>query len=396
MQSLVLKPGKSRVLQRRHPWVFSGALRELPEWPPGTVVDLVDERGQFLARGFYNRHSQIAFRVLTWDGREAIDAAFFARRIAAAWERRKAWWQPPETTAVRAIMSDADGLPGLIVDRYEGFLVVQLLTAGMEHQRESITQGLVLTHAPLGIYERSDDAARKLEGLSMRAGLWLGEEPPAAGIAVKENGTTFLVDARVGHKTGHYCDQRVNRALVAAHAKGRTVVDAFCNSGGFTLQALRHGAAHVTSIDSSQPALAQLGRHLECNGLADATRQTLVCGDVFTVLRELAAAERRFGMIVLDPPKFAATAAQVERAARGYKDINLLAAKCLEPGGILATFSCSGHISADLFQKIVFGALSDARRDGWILEYMVQAPDHLVRMTLPESMYLKGLLIRME
>ena len=396
MPEVSLKPAKTRSLDRHHPWIFSGALSRMPPLEPGTIVDVLSSEGQFRARGFYNPKSQLAVRVLTWNQAEPIDTAFFRERIRRAWSQRQDLWDPSRTTALRVVMSDADGLPGLVADRYGDHLVVQFLTAGMERQRSIACDALTELFQPQSIYERSDDASRELEGLQKQSGLIYGKAPPDQGVLIQENGLLFQVSIREGHKTGHYCDQRNARAHVGALARGKQVLDAFCNTGGFTLSALKGGATHVTSIDSSKTALAQLQHNLDLNGLLGLENQESVPGDVFEVLRTLNRERRSYDMVVLDPPKFAHSARDVMKAARGYKDINLLAGRLLRPGGFLATFSCSGHISLDLLQKIVFGALNEAGRDGRILSYFCQAEDHPIRLTLPESLYLKGLLIQLD
>lgn len=391
MAKLILKPGRDKSLRRRHPWIFSGAVARVEGSPQaGDTVAVVDAQGTFLAWAAYNGRSQISARVWSWDAAERVDAAFFHRRVAAAVAARD---HPDlDPACCRLIHGESDGLPGVIADRYGDTVVLQLSTAGAECWREDIADALMGLPGVARVFERSDAEVRTLEGLAARVGVLRGDEPPDA-IEIREYGVRFLVDVRRGHKTGFYLDQRLNRQAVARLARGRRVLNCFCYTGGFTLHALAQGAAHVISIDSSAEALAWGRRQLALNGL-DATRAEWVEGDVFRLLREYRDAGRRFGLIVLDPPKFAPTAAQAAKAARGYKDINWLAFRLLEPGGWLATFSCSGGVSEDLFQKIVAGAALDAGVEANIVARLHQGPDHPVGLSFPESAYLKGLLCR--
>jgi len=329
LPAISLKPGRDKPVRQRHPWIFSGSVATADEVEPGGLVDILDAHGQFLARGYANPHSKLLVRILTWDAAEAIDAAFWHRRIAAAVARRLPLLSESTHTACRLIMSEADQLPGLIVDKYQDFLVVQALTAGIDRHLEPIAWALTAELAPLGIIERSDDAVLDLEGLDKRVRLIQGIEPPAAGVAMRENGLTFLVDLREGHKTGFYLDQRENHQRVRQISAGKRVLDCFCYTGGFTLNARAGGAASVLSVDASEPALARLRDNLAANDLADTANCTQLAGNAFEILRSLRDQRESFDLIVLDPPKFAANAAQVDKAARGYKDINLLAFKLL-------------------------------------------------------------------
>ena len=397
LPSLVLKPGREKPVRQRHPWIFSGAVASLPKGlPAGSIVDVRSSDGRFLARGYANPNSKLVARLLTWDEAEAIDLDFWRRRLTTASARRAPLLaDTAKQTAARLVMAEADQLPGLIIDRYGDYLVVQALTAGMDAQLPHLVTALSELHSPRGIMERSDDATRDLEGLPKVARLLAGEEPPATGVAIRENGLSYRVDLMGGHKTGFYLDQRLNHALVGAMARDMRVLDAFSYTGGFTLPALAGGAQHVLSLDASAPALSRLRENVATNALdPDGQRSEILAGDAFQTLRELERSGRQFDLIILDPPKFAHNAGQVAKAARGYKDINLLATRMLAPGGILATFSCSGHISADLFQKIVFGAVLDAGRELQILRTLTQADDHPVLLSFPESFYLKGLLCR--
>ena len=389
MPALYLKPGREKSLLRRHPWVFSGALDRVDgDLRPGETVDVLDAKGHFLARAAYSPSSQIRARAWTFDPSEQVDADFFRRRIRAAFERRAALRLADESDALRLLHAESDGLPGLILDRYADVLVFQSLTAGSEFWRETLLDLLVELGGASAIYERSDADVRELEGLAPRVGPLRGSPPE--NLIIQEYGLKFKVDIARGHKTGFYLDQRANRRRVGQLSAGRDVLNCFCYTGGFTLHALAGGAKSVLSVDSSADALA-LGRdNLALNGLPNGRAEWLEA-DVFERLRKFRDQARSFDMIVLDPPKFAATAAQAERAARGYKDINLLAFKLLRRGGILATFSCSGGIDASLFQKIVAGAALDAGVDAQIVEHLNQGPDHPVGLHFPEGAYLKGL-----
>ena len=389
--TVILKRGREKSVLRKHPWVFSGAIARVENGMPGGIVRVLAHDGTFLARGYYNPRSQIRVRLLTWDENEPVDDEFWRRRIVRAWERRTSTLIRGEGTAWRAIHAESDGVPGLIVDVYGPWLVVQFLTLGVEQAQEAIVRALVEVAQPLGILERSDVDVRKQEGLLPRVRVLWGEAPPER-VDIREGGLRFLVDVWRGHKTGFYLDQRVNRAIVRHWAAGREVLNAFSYTGAFAVYALAGGAEHVTNVDTSASALALAEANLHLNEFPP-DRWTNQEGDVFRVLREYAAQGRTFDMIILDPPKFATSKATVQRAARGYKDINRLAFKILRPGGILVTFSCSGLIDADLFQKIVFGASVDAGVDAHILAYLGQSPDHPVRLSFPEGRYLKGLLL---
>jgi 23S rRNA (cytosine1962-C5)-methyltransferase len=402
MPALTLKPGREKSLLRRHPWIFSGAVDRVGGNPDsGGTVDLLSSKGIFLARAAYSPQSQIRTRVWTFDPVEAVDADFFRRHIRQALTARSPLLlgEGPgvRSDAIRLIHAESDGLPGLIVDRYTDVLVAQFLTAGAEFWRETIADILLEITGLQNIYERSDADVRELEGLSPRVGLLRGTLHSPL-VTIEEHGLKFNVNLASGHKTGFYLDQRENRLRVRQLAAGRDVLDCFCYTGGFTVNALAGGAKSVLSVDSSAEALKLCCENVALNDLpvprppSLVTRHSSLEGDVFQVLRKFRDEGRTFDMIVLDPPKFAPTAAQVEKAARGYKDINLLAFKLLRPGGILVTFSCSGGVSAELFQKIVAGAALDAGVEAQIVEYLAQGPDHPVALNFPEGAYLKGLL----
>ncbi len=386
-----LKPGREKSLLRRHPWVFSGAVAGVEGDPPaGATVDVRAADGRFLGRGAYSPVSQMRVRMWTWDEGETVDADFLRARLKSALDARSRMPFDVESDACRLVHAESDRLPGLIVDRYADLLVVQFLTCGAEFWRAEISEILQELSGVAGIYERSDAESRVLEGLQPRCG-WLGGDVPDK-VTISEGGLRFEIDFVAGHKTGFYLDQRANRAFLRRLTGGKEVLDCFCYSGGFTANALAGGAASVLAVDASAAALDLARRNLALNGLP-AEQVTFTEGDVFHVLRDLRDRARKFDLAVLDPPKFAATLAQAEKAARGYKDINLLALKLLRPGGRLLTFSCSGGVSPELFQKIVAGAALDAGLDAQILARLSQDVDHPVALNFPEGEYLKGLLI---
>jgi 23S rRNA (cytosine1962-C5)-methyltransferase len=388
MKSIRLREGKERSLLRRHPWVFEGSIAR-GKADAGETVRIETHDGRFLAWGAYSPTSSIRVRAWSFDEAERIDAAFFERRIARALALRARL--PVESDGVRLIHGEADGLPGLIVDRYGDTLSVQFLAAGTERWKATLADALLGATGLAKIYERSDSGVRGLEGLEPTKG-WLRGEG-GTEIAIREHGWRLTLDVAEGHKTGFYLDQRDNRALLARwvrHFGWQRVLNCYCYTGGFTVAALAGAAAEVLSVDSSAPALARVQRHVELNGF-DAARSTVRDADVNATLRELLKEGARFDCIVLDPPKFAPSAAHAERAARAYKDINRLAFKLLAPGGGLFTFSCSGGIGPELFHKIVAGAAADAECDAAILARLEGAPDHPTTMVFPEGEYLKGL-----
>lgn len=392
MSSLILKPGREKSLQRRHPWVFSGAVAKIKGDPQaGDTVEIRSAEGGFLGRGAYSPSSNIVARIWTWRESEAVDAAFFRLRLEAALAARQAVVSREESDALRLVYAESDGLPGFIVDRYGDTLVMQVGTAGAEAWRDTMADLLLELTGAKGIYERSDADARELEGLPPRSAPLRGE--PATETVIREHGLSLKVDIAHGHKTGFYLDQRANRARVGLLAKEREVLNCFSYSGGFTLHALAGGAKSVLSLDASGDALALGAENVRLNSLPEDRAQWLE-GDAFKALRKFRDEGRKFDLVILDPPKFAPTAAHAEKAARGYKDINLLGFKLLRLGGLLATFSCSGGIDAALFQKIVAGAALDAGVDATIVDYLHQGPDHPVSLAFPESAYLKGLICR--
>lgn len=390
MHKLVLKPGREKSLKRRHPWIYSGAVARAEGEPAaGDTVDVRSSAGEFLAVAAYSPHSQIRARV--WDWRErVIDGDFFRERIARAVSNRKVLLESGSTDAVRLVHGESDALPGIVADRYGDTVVVQLTSAGAERWRAAVTDALHGVRGVARVWERSDAEVRALEGLTTRCGLLRGNPLPER-LSIQEHGLGFWVEVERGHKTGFYLDQRDNRLRLRALAAGCDVLDCFCYSGGFAVNALAGGGRSVTAVDSSADAIELARANAELNRLPIA--QWLVA-DVFQALRSFRDQRRDFDLIVLDPPKFAPTAAHAERAARAYKDINLLAFKLLRPGGALMTFSCSGGISADLFRKIIAGAALDAQVEAQIVSHLGPGVDHPVALNFPEGDYLKGLLCR--
>ena len=390
MNHLVLKKGRDKSLRRRHPWIFSGAV-EKGGGTAGETLEVRDSAGKVLAHAAYSPKSQIRARVWTFDPAEAVDAAFFRDRIQRALVLRDALPAAKHTNALRLVNGESDGLPGLVVDRYADVLVAQFLAAGVERWRDPILDALTEISGCEAIFERSDAEVRKLEGLEPRVGFARGNRN-ATRCPIIEYGLNFRVDVEQGQKTGFFLDQRENRQRVRALAAGREVLDGFSYTGGFSISVLAGGAKHVTAIESSAPALEVAKENLAANPL-DASKVEFVQADVFSRLRTLRDQNAKFDLIILDPPKFAPTAAQVKNAARAYKDINLWALKLLSPGGMLATFSCSGAVPPDLFQSIVAGAALDAGGDVKIIERFGAAADHPVAIEFPEGEYLKGLLL---
>lgn len=390
MSKIVLKAGREKSLQRHHPWVFSGAIERAEGHPAsGETVEIRSAQGGFLGWGAYSPESQISARV--WDWREGvrIDRDFFVNRVRRAVARREHLLGAGSTPAVRLVHGEADGLPGVVIDRFADWIVVQLTSAGAWRWREEIASVVAEVTGLPHVFERSDADVLALEGLTPRVATLAGSEPPKA-IDIEEHGLKFEVDPRHGHKTGFYLDQRDNRSQLRAVSHGREVLDCFCYTGGFTVNALAGGAAKVTAIDSSGEAIAAARRHVRQNGFQE-ERSELLEGDVFATLRKFRDQARKFDLIVLDPPKFAPTAAHAEKAARAYKDINLWALKLLRPEGMLFTFSCSGGVPRELFQKIVAGAATDAGVDARVLHHLGAGADHPVALSFPEGEYLKGL-----
>jgi 23S rRNA (cytosine1962-C5)-methyltransferase len=389
MPAIILKPGREKSLLRRHPWIFSGAIQHVEDDPiSGGTINLLSSNQHFLARASYSPNSQIRARVWTFED-EPVDREFFRRQIQKAIDTRYSLFDFHDADSLRLIYAESDGIPGLIVDRYRDVLVLQSLTTGAEFWKETLADLLLEETGLSAIYERSDADVRELEGLESKVGLLRGNLSSFV-FPITEQNLKFNVNLQSGHKTGFYLDQRANRRRVRELAKDKDVLDCFCYTGGFTINALAGGARSVFSIDSSADALALARENIALNDLPE-ERTNFLEGDVFQLLRKFRDENRSFDMIILDPPKFAPTAAQAERAARGYKDINLLAFKLLRPAGVLVTFSCSGGINAGLFQKIIAGAALDAGVDAQIVEHLSQNIDHPVSLYFPEGAYLKGL-----
>ncbi|MGE5866417.1 MAG: class I SAM-dependent rRNA methyltransferase [Rhizobacter sp.] len=390
MKTITLREGKDRSLRKRHPWIFPGSIAS-GKADPGETVRVNAHDGSFLAWAAYSPASQIRVRAWSFTESERIDAAFFERRVREAVAIRARL--PIASDGVRLIHGEADGLPGLIVDRYGDTLSAQFLSAGIERWKNVIADQLLKATGLTRLYERSDASTRELEGLPSVTG-WLRGSGDTE-VTIREHDWRLTVDVAEGHKTGFYLDQRDSRKLFAdtvRHFGCQRVLNCYSYTGGFSVAGLAGGAAHVTSVDSSGPALARAARHVELNGF-EPSRHEALDADVNATLREFVRQGRRFDAIVLDPPKFAPTAAHAERAARAYKDINRLGFMLLEPGGLLFTYSCSGGISADLFHKIVAGAGLDAPADGLIYARTGAAPDHPMTITFPEGEYLKGLVV---
>ena len=392
---ITLKPGREKSLLRRHPWIFSGAIASVSGNPgSGDTVAVKSAQNKFLAQASWSPESQIRGRVWSFDGSDFINAEFFKKRLEKAFELRNNLPSLGQSNACRLVASEADGLPGVIIDRYGDDLVGQFASCGAEKWKHEIAAAALDLLDCQGFYERSDVSVRKKEGLPESTGLLAGSEPPAQ-IQIMENGLQFLVDVRLGHKTGFYLDQRDNRSALKGFCQNAEVLNCFSYTGGFGVAAHKFGARSVINIDSSKEALAVAAQNMRLNG-ADDHYFTNVRGDVFKLLREYRHEGRQFDVIVLDPPKFIESKAALERASRGYKDINMLALQLVRPGGYLFTFSCSGLMTADLFNKVVAGAALDAGRDASIIQRLSQAADHPTPLSFPEAYYLKGLVLRID
>lgn len=389
--TLVLRPGREKSLRRQHPWIFSGGVARVDGSPsPGETVRVTSSSGEVLGRASYAPASQLRARMWTFDSDTAVDDAFVVARVLAAAARRE--HLASITDATRLVFSEADGVPGVIADRFGDTIVLQLGSAGADRWRDVVADALFSLPGVRCVYERSDIDARERENLAQRSGLLRGEAPEPETI-ITERGHRFSVGIAEGQKTGFYLDQRHARAMVAEVASGRTVLNAFSYTGAFSVIAAAHGATAVTTLDSSAPALAGARRNAELNGVDPGEH---IVGDAFAELRTLRDKAKSYDLIMLDPPKLAQTEAQVSRATRAYKDLNLLAAKLLAPGGILMTFSCSGGVSSELFQKVVAGAALDAKRTLRIIGRLDQPSDHPVPLSFPEAAYLKGLVLQAE
>ena len=393
LKKLIIKKGREKPIYWLHPWVFSGAVQEIEGDPRlGEPVQVVDSGGNFLAWGAYSPHSQIRIRIWSWDQEQMITPDFLNSRIRASIDhRQRIGFDFP---MMRLVHAESDGLPGLIVDRYGNIVVYQLLSAGVEYWKDEIPEILAdITHAET-VYERSDGDVRELEGLPRRAGVRYGLEVDGL-VTVEDAGVKTLIDIKKGHKTGNYLDQRENRIKVSSLCSDKKVLDCFCYTGGFSIPAAMKGAASITMVDESQDALDLADRNAALNNIPGDLIK-IQKGDVFEQLRKFRDQDEKFDLIILDPPKFAPTSSFADKAARGYKDINLLAFKLLTPGGLVATFSCSGGISREFFLRVLSGAALDAGVNARIQINMGQSVDHSVNLSFPEGIYLKGFGIRVE
>ena len=393
MPSVKLKKGRDKSFNRKHPWIFSGAIDSVKDVNKnGETVDIISGDGKLLGYGSYSSHSQISVRVLSFNPDEKINLDFFQKRIKNAAEFRKQIITDKTTNAFRVVNAESDSLPGLVVDKYGDYLVCQFLSAGAEFWKKEIVEILVSLFNPTGIFERSDVEVREKEGLLPSKGVLFGKEPDEL-IEIIENGNKFFVDVNLGHKTGFYLDQRDNRKILEQFASGKEILNCFSYTGGFSVYAVKAGASKVINVDSSAESLVLAEKNFFLNGI-DSSKFENTHDDVFKYLRKLRDTNRQFDVIILDPPKFAESVSQIDKAARGYKDINLLALKLLKKNGLLFTFSCSGHIVPDLFNKIIADAAADAGREVHILKYLTQSPDHTMLTSFPEGLYLKGLICK--
>ncbi|WP_276091286.1 class I SAM-dependent rRNA methyltransferase [Pedobacter sp. JY14-1] len=392
MTDIILKKGKEKAALLRHPWIFSGAIERIKGKPAnGEVVAVRAASQEFLAYAYFNDRSRVALRLIEWDENRIIDREWYAKKLGQAVAAR-AHLLDANTNTCRLVFSEADFLPGLIVDKYDQFLSVQVLSAGIKNALGDIVPILRELLSPKGIFDKSDAGAQQHEGLETGQGLIWGDNPPEF-IEVRENGIRYHINIAEGQKSGFYCDQRDNRSLLAAYTKGKNVLDCFCYSGGFTLNSLKQGAAHVTSVDSSALAVETLQHNLLLNGF-ELSRQRSIQSDVNKQLRAFRDEGELFDVIVLDPPKYAPSRSALDRAARAYKDLNRLGMLLLKPGGLLATYSCSGAVSLETFKEIIAWAALDAGREVQVLRQFCQPEDHPVRVSFPEGEYLKGLLLR--
>ncbi len=393
MYSIRLKKGKEKAVRQLHPWVFSGAIEAFKGNPlDGEIVRLCDHEEKFMAYGFYNSQSRVAVRLLEWNEEIEIDESWWRNKIKKSVNLRADLLSSNETDTCRLIFSEADFLPGLIVDKYGDFLSVQLLTSGIENIKDIVLHELQNLLKPAGIFDRSDTSSRSHEGLEGSFGKLYGVDPPEF-VTIKENGIRYDVNIAEGQKSGFYCDQRDNRKLVAQYAKNKRILDCFCYSGGFTLNALQGGASEVVSVDSSALALETLKQNIVLNGM-EAKQHVAIQSDVNKQLRIFKEQNQKFDFIILDPPKYAPSRAALTKAARAYKDLNRLAMGLLNEDGLLATFSCSGAVDISTFKQILAWAALDAGKEVQFIRQFTQPEDHPIRSSFPEGEYLKGLLCR--
>ena len=392
MVEIVLKKGKEKAALQRHPWVFSGALEKVKGKPEdGDVVKLFAFDNEFLAYGYYNSNSRVAVRLLEWNEEQTIDKEWYQNRLHQAIASRQ-FILSDKTNTCRLVFSEADFLPGLIVDKYADFLSLQILSSGIEKVKNDIVEILKAELQPKGIFDKSDATARGHEGLAVENGLLWGENPPEF-LEVKENGIAYNINIAEGQKSGFYCDQRDNRSILASYTKDKKVLDCFSYSGGFSLNGLANGARSITSVDSSALALETLKQNVGLNKF-DSDKITAIQSDVNKQLRAFKETGELFDIVVLDPPKYAPSRSALDRAARAYKDLNRLGMLLLEKGGLLATFSCSGAVDIETFKQIIAWAALDAGKEVQIIKQFCQPEDHPVRISFPEGEYLKGLLLR--
>lgn len=392
MVDVILKKGKEKAVMQRHPWLFSGAVERVKGKPAnGDIVRLLSDKGEFRAYGFYNGQSRVALRLLEWDESVEVNEAWFRRKVAVAVAGRKEILSA-STNTCRLVFSEADYLPGLIVDKYADYLAVQVLTSGIERVMPVIIDELQKLLNPEGIFDKSDAGSRAHEGLDTINEVLAGKHPPEL-VKVIENGITYGINIAEGQKSGFYCDQRDNRMIVANHAKSKKVLDCFSYTGGFSLNALKNGVKSVTSVDSSALAIETLKKNIDLNKL-DASKHTAIQSDVNKQLRSLREQGEKFDIVILDPPKYAPSRSALDKASRAYKDLNRLGMLLLESGGLLATFSCSGAMDIDTFKQVLAWAALDAGKEVQFIYQFCQPEDHPVRSSFPEGEYLKGLLCR--
>jgi len=393
MFEVILKKGKEKAVLQRHPWVFSGAIKRVKGSPNnGDIVKLINAKGDFMAYGFYNDQSRVALRLLEWDENVLVDDTWFREKVGIAVKSRADILADGTTNTCRLIFSESDYLPGLIVDKYNNHLAVQILTSGIENVMPVIIDELNNLLKPESIFDKSDASSREHEGLQT-TNVALTLNSPPANVEVKENGIVYNINIAEGQKSGFYCDQRDNRKILASHAKGKKVLDCFSYTGGFSLNSLHEGASSVTSVDSSALAIETLRENIKLNNL-DAAKHIAIQSDVNKQLRAFREQEEKFDIIVLDPPKYAPSRSALDRASRAYKDLNRLAMLLLNDGGLLATYSCSGAMNMETFKQVLAWAALDAGKQVQFIYQFCQPEDHPVRASFPEGEYLKGLLCR--